>query len=68
MLFFGFFMSVSIRREVTFNQGYTVIVFDKDHFYSGPLTFMNITKSYVYTNKTPFMKELITTIQIGKNY
>ena len=36
MLFFGFFMSVSIRREVTFNQGYTVIVFDKDHFYKWP--------------------------------
>ena len=28
-------MSVSVRREVS-NQGYTVIVFDKDHQYRWP--------------------------------
>ena len=29
-------MSVSVRREVSFNQGYTIIVFDKDHQYRWP--------------------------------
>jgi hypothetical protein len=29
-------MSVSIRRRVTRRQGYTVIVFDKDHIYNWP--------------------------------
>ena len=29
-------MSVSIRRERTFNQSYTVIVFDNDHIYRWP--------------------------------
>ena len=29
-------MSVSIRRRVTRNQGFTVIIFDKDHIYNWP--------------------------------
>ena len=31
-------MSVIIRRRVTRDQGYTVIMFDKDHVYDWPTT------------------------------
>ena len=61
-------MSVSIRREVTFNQGYTVIVFDKDHFYKWPTNIHEHNEIMrLYKHVMVFMKELITTIQIGKN-